>query len=52
MFVVEEETLTLREQFLLKELKEFYTEEKVETILIPLLSQSASISLRAFLVVS
>ena len=47
MFIVEEETLTLREQFLLRELKEFYTDEKIENILIPLLSQSASISLRA-----
>lgn len=47
MFDIIEEELTLRERYLLKELKEFYTTEKLETILIPLLSQNASISLRA-----
>ena len=47
MFIIEEVTLTLREQFLLKELKDFYTPDKIESILIPLLSQSATISLRA-----
>ena len=47
MFQVEEETFTLREKCLFDDLKEFYTEERVSSILIPLLSQNASISLRA-----
>lgn len=46
-FNVDVETLSLREKHLLKELKEFYTEENVKEILVPLLSQKGSISLRA-----
>ena len=47
MFNIEEDLLTLREKYLLKELKEFYTKEKLFEILVPLLSQNSKISLRA-----
>ena len=47
MFLVDENQLTLREQYLLNEIKEFYKDDMVTTILIPLLSQTAVISLRA-----
>jgi hypothetical protein len=47
MFQIDETSLSLREKYLFKELNEFYTQQKIGDILIPLLSQNAIISLRA-----
>lgn len=46
-FRVSEDKLSLRERFLLKELKEFYDIGNIKNILIPLLTQKGQISLRA-----
>ena len=47
MFVYDDSVLSLREKYLINEIKEFYTLDIVKNTLIPLLTQKAEISLRA-----